>query len=81
MDTQPECGVQGWKSGQKDNSPVPGIHFKVEKQLEIIQDSRTDIIRLINDDHRGFSFFNGKPCQLFLDRPEVIRLPEAGLNA
>ena len=72
MDGKLERIVQLGQSNQKDHSPVPGIHLKVEQDLQIVQDGVFDIVRLINDDHRGFPFIQGKAVDLLLDDMEVF---------
>ena len=56
--------VQLRQSNQKDHCPVPGIHLKVEQDLQIIQDGVFDIVRFINDDHRSFPFIQRKTVDL-----------------
>ena len=72
MDGKLERIVQLGQSNQKDHCPVPGIHLKVEQDLQIVQDGVLDIVRLINDDHRGFSFVQGEAVDLLLDDMEVF---------
>ncbi len=64
--------VQLRQSNQKDHCPVPGIHLKVEQDLQIIQDGVFDIVRFINDDHRSFPFIQRKTVDLLLDDMKVF---------
>ena len=52
--------------------PGPGIHLKVEQDLQIIQDGVFDIVRFINDDHRSFPFIQRKTVDLLLDDMKVF---------
>ena len=64
--------IQLRQSNQKDHCPVPGIHLKVEQDLQIIQDGVFDIVRFINDDHRSFPFIQRKTVDLLLDDMKVF---------
>ena len=73
MNSKVKGCVQLWKPGKKYGSPVTGIHFEVEKDLEVIEDGIVDVIRFINDDDRSLPLFDRKTGYLFLDDPEIIR--------
>ena len=81
MDGKLERIVQLGQPNQKDHCPVPGIHLKVEQELQIVQDGVLDIVRLINDDHRGFPFVQGKAVDLLLNDMEVFCFTVGSLRA
>ena len=78
---KPERVVDLWKTDKKDHSPVTGIHFEVEEDLQVVKDGIADIVGFINDDHRGFLLIQCKPCDLALDCVEVLCLPVSSLRA
>lgn len=63
MNTQTQGIVQGWKSCEENDDPVPGIHFKVEQDFQVIQYSIVDIVGFINDNDQCLTFFQGKPVE------------------
>lgn len=69
--------VQARLSDEEDHRKVPGIHFKVEHDLEVGQDLMAEHVRLVNDDHGSDPFFKGVPFDLPLDVIEKVILPEA----
>ena len=73
MYAEPECAVQLWQAGKKDNGPVPGIHFEIKQHLQVIQNRISDIVRFIYDDDRCLPFFKDEPVDLILYDLEVIR--------
>ena len=81
MDGKLERIVQLRQSNQKDHCPVPGIHLKVEQDLQVVQDGVFDVVRFINDDHRGFPFIQSKAVDLFLNDMKVFRFTVGSLRA
>ena len=51
MDGKLERIVQLWKTDQKNYSPIPGVHLKVEQDFQVVEDSIFDIVRFIDDDN------------------------------
>ena len=81
MDGKLERIVQLRQSNQKDHCPVPGIHLKFEQDLQVVQDGVFDVVRFINDDHRGFPFIQSKAVDLFLNDMKVFRFTVGSLRA
>ena len=50
MDGKLQRIIQLWQTDQKNHSPVPGVHLKVEQDLQVVKDSIFDIVRFIDDD-------------------------------
>ena len=80
VDAQTQGTVKLWQAGKKNNSPVFGIHFKVEQHLQVIQDSVSDIIRFIYDNDRSLSFLKYGTVDLILNDLEVICFTECRLS-
>ncbi len=81
MGTEPQGIVQGRKSGKENDRPVPGIHFKVKKDFQVIQNRVCNIVSFINDDNGSFSLFHGKPVDFLLYDTEVFGLAESRFAA
>ena len=81
MDGKLERIVQLWKTDQKNYSPIPGVHLKVEQDLQIVEDSIFDIVRFVNDNDGSFSFIQGKPVDLTLNDMKVFSLSVGRLCA
>ena len=75
MDTETECVVEDREACEKDDGPVTGIHVEVEEDLQVVQDRRIDIVRLVNDDDGRLPFLDGKPVDLSLYDAEIVRFP------
>ena len=75
MDGKLQCMIQLWQTDQKNHSPVPGVHFEVEQDLQVIKNSIFDIVRFINDDNRSLLFIQGKAVDLLLNDVKVFGLP------
>ena len=60
MDSQPKGIVQLRQPGQEDYRTVTGIHLKVKKDFQVIEDGAGNIVGLVNDDDRGDPFFQDK---------------------
>ena len=67
MDGKLQRIIQLWQTDQKNHSPVPGVHLKVEQDLQVVENSIFDIVRFINDDNRSLLFIQGKAVDLLLD--------------
>ena len=80
MHAEAQGGVELRKPDQKDDCPVFGIHLKVEEDLQVVQDSVADIIRLVNDDDRCAALFQDKTRDLILYGLEVVRFTEGWLG-
>ena len=80
MNGKAECAVQLRQSRKEYDGPVPGIHFKVKKDLKIIQNCIFYIVRFVNDDNRCFSFIEGAAVDRILYDLEVVHFPECGLG-
>ena len=81
MDGKLERIVQLWKTDQKNHSPIPGVHLKVEQDLQIVEDSIFDIVRFVNDNDGSFSLVQGKPVDLTLNDMKVFSLSVGRLCA
>ena len=75
MDGKLERIIQLWQTDQKNHSPVPGVHLKVEQDLQVVKDSIFDIVRFIDDDNWCLPFIQGKAVDLLLDDVKVFSLP------
>ena len=81
MDGKLQCIIQLWQTDQKNHSPVPGVHLKVEQDLQVVKDSIFDIVRFIDDDNWCLPLIQGKAVDLLLDDMKVFGLPVGWLCA
>ena len=79
MDGKLQRIIQLWQTDQKNHSPVPGVHFKVEQDLQVVKNSVFDIVRFINNDDRSLLFIQGKAVDLLLNDVKVFGL-SVGVN-
>ena len=81
MDGKLQRIIQLWQTDQKNHSPVPGVHLKVEQDLQVVKDSIFDIVRFIDDDNWCLPLIQGKAVDLLLDDVKVFSLPVGWLCA
>ena len=74
MDGKLERIVQLWKTDQKNHSSIPGVHLKVEQDLQIVEDSIFDVVGFVNDNDGCLSLIQGMPVDLTLNDMKVFSL-------